>query len=76
MDEMRIKLSTKFMKNVLSGYLTKLIAKKFGVKASIQISDLDVELIDDRLYFHVNANGNIDSKSLLKASRIIEMEES
>lgn len=76
MDEMKIKLSTTFMKNALSNYLTKLIIKKFGVKALIQIDDLDVRLVDDKLYFHVNANGNVDSKSLLKASRIIEMEES
>ena len=46
MDEMRLKLSTKFMRNIVSKLISKLLSKELGYKVSIQLNDLDVWVIN------------------------------
>lgn len=46
MDELKVKLSTRFMRNIVSKLLSKLIYKKFGYKIDIRINELDIRMID------------------------------
>lgn len=45
MDEMRVKLSTKFMRTFVSKLISKAIYKKTGCKVTIQINNLDAWVI-------------------------------
>ena len=42
MDEMKVKLSTKFMRNIVSKLMSRAIYKKTGYKVDIQLDDLDI----------------------------------
>ena len=42
MDEMKIKLSTNFMRGLVSKLISKTIYKKLGYKIDIQLNDLDI----------------------------------
>ena len=72
MDEMKIKLSTKCMKNMVAKIILNVIFKSFGVKPVINISDLEAELKNGKIYFSINANGEIDQKVFVKIDRLLD----
>lgn len=72
MDEMKIKLSTKFMRGMVAKVLTKVIFNKFDIKPDISINGLEAELKDGKIRFHVDMNGVIDEDALLKITRLID----
>lgn len=66
MDEMKLRLSTKFMRGIVSKLMAKAIYKKYGYKVDIQLSELDVSFIDGEAEIEVNAAVRLDSKEFMK----------
>ena len=75
MDEMKIKLSTKLMRGIVAKLISKAIYKNIGVKPDIHISEIGVEMKDGKLHFHINADGEIDDRVLLKINRMVDFED-
>ena len=74
MDEMKLKLSTKFMRGMLAKIIAKVVFKKFGFKPELQINEIEAELKDGKIRFHINADGEIDEKVFIKVNQLIEEE--
>lgn len=72
MDEMKIKLSTKFMRDMVAKILSKVIFNKFGIKPNLNINDLAVEMKNGKIQFYIDMNGEIDDKVLMKVNRLID----
>lgn len=72
MDEMKIKLSTKFMRDMVAKILSKIIFNKFGIKPDLNINDLAVEMKNGKIQFYIDMNGEIDEKVLMKVNRLID----
>ena len=71
MDEMNIKLSTKFMRNIVSKLVSRVIYKKIGYKVDIRFNSLDVKFIDGETCVSANVEAKLNSdefKKILKAS--------
>lgn len=66
MDEMKLKLSTKFMKNIVSKLMARAIYKKYGYKVDVQLNELDVSFIDGEAEIEVNAAVKLDKKEFMK----------
>ena len=66
MDEMRIKLSTKLMRNLASKLLSKIIYQKLGYKVHIQLNDLDAHMVDGKVSVKINAEANLSSSEFSK----------
>jgi hypothetical protein len=66
MDEMFIKLKTKFMKKIVSKLLTKVIQSKLGYKINIQINDLEAELNNGEITLNVNLEAKMDEHEFTK----------
>lgn len=75
MDEMKIKLSTRLMRGIVAKIISKAIYKNIGVKPIINISELEAEMKDGKIRFHIDADGEIDQKVLLKIERIVDSED-
>ena len=75
MDEMKIKLSTRFMKGMVAKLISRAIYKNIGVKPDIHISEIEAEMKDGRIRFHINAGGEIDQKILLKIEQMVDSED-
>lgn len=75
MDEMKLKLSTKFMRGIIAKIISKSIYNKFGFKPKIQINEIEAEMKDGKICFHINADGEVDDKILLKISRLVDLED-
>ena len=61
-----MKLSTKFMKNVLSKLISKALYKKFGYKIDIRLNDINVEFIDGETNIHADVDLKLDKEEFAK----------
>ena len=66
MDEMRLKLSTNFMKSIVSKLIAKSIYKKYGCKVNIQLDELDINIIDGETTINANVEAKINSDEFRK----------
>lgn len=66
MDEMKLKLSTKVMKNILSKIIAKVLYKKLGYKVYIQLNDINVEFIDGETNIHADVDLRLDKEEFTK----------
>lgn len=66
LDEMKVKLSTKFMRNIVSKLIAKAIYKKFGYKVDIQLKDLDISVTNGEAKINTNVEVNIDNNEFMK----------
>ena len=74
MDEMRIKLSSKFMRNMVSKLIASLIRKKYGCKIDVVLNDLDVWAIDGDTNVKLNVEVKLKSDEFNKIMKSIEID--
>lgn len=72
MDEMRIKLSSNFMKGIASRLISRSIYKKTGCKVNIQLNDIDVWAIDGNTTIKLNVEANLKSDDFNKIMKSID----
>jgi hypothetical protein len=73
-DEFKVKLSTKFMRNIVAKLLAKAIQKKFGCKVKIQLNELDVRVINGDTNIKANVEVKLDSQEFMKIMEAIDMD--
>ena len=66
MDEMKLRLSTKWMRGLVSKLLTKVIYKKFGVKINLQINELDVSSINGNTNVKAGVEIKLNNEEFMK----------
>lgn len=71
MDELKMKLSTKFMRNIVSKLIAKAISKKIGYKVDIQLNDLDISVIDGDANINANVEVKINNEEFMKIMKSI-----
>jgi hypothetical protein len=74
MDEMKVKLSTKFMRGIVAKLISKAIQKKLGCKIDIQLNDLDISVIDGETKILTNVELKLESKEFMKIMKTIGAE--
>lgn len=74
MDELRFKLSTKFMKKIVSKLIARAIYKKYGYKVNIQLNEIDVWSIDGDTTVKLNVEAKIKSEEFNKIMKSIDSE--
>ena len=66
MDELKLKLSTKFMRGFIAKFIAKAIYKKVGYEIDIQLNEIEVETIDGKIRLHVNVDAELDNNEFVK----------
>lgn len=66
MDEMKLKLTTKFMRGIVSKLIERSIYKKYGYKVNVQLNDLDINIIDGETTINTNVEAKISSEEFKK----------
>jgi hypothetical protein len=75
MDEMKVKLSTKFMRGIVSKLIARSIKKKYGCKVDIQLNELDISMIDGETNISTNVDIKLDSEEFKKIMKQISSED-
>lgn len=65
MDELKLILPTKFMRNLVAKMIAKAIYKKTGYDINVQLNKVEVKTIDGRVHIHVDVDGDINSEDFV-----------
>ena len=74
MDEMKVKLSTKFMRNLASKLIARAIYSKYGCKVNIQLNDLDISIIDGETKISTNVDVKLESREFMKIIKSVGLD--
>ena len=74
MDEMKLKLTTGFMRNIVSKLLARYIYKKTGYKVDIKLNDLDIKYVDGETELKTKVEVKLNSKEFTKIIKSIGIE--
>ena len=66
MDEMKLKLTTKFMRGIVSKLIERSIYKKYGYRVNVQLNDLDIGVVDGETTINTNVEAKISSEEFKK----------
>ena len=64
MDEMKLNLSTEFMRGLISSLITRVIRRKLGHKVDVRLNELSAEVVNGQVRLHVNVDAKLDSDEL------------
>ena len=63
------KITSKVVRDVLNGFLTKIIKKKYGYDIDIQINDLDLRVVGGKVLLQLDANAEMTQDEFTKISK-------
>lgn len=74
MDEMKLKLSTKFMRGIVSKLISRMIYKNTGCKVDIQLNDLDILMFNGDTTVKMNVEARLKSDEFTKVMKSIGLD--
>ena len=74
MDELKLKLSTKFMRGIVANLVSKAIAKKVGYNIDILLNEVEVKNEDGKIHLHIDADAEIENGEFIKMLKSIGMD--
>ena len=72
MDELKLKLSTNFMKGIVAKLLSKLLFKKLGCKINIQLNEINIRSEGGNIYIHADVDTEMDRENLSKLVKLVD----
>lgn len=66
MDELKLNLSSKFMRGIVTKLIAKAIYKKTGYKIDVELNSINVEVVDGTAHIHADVDAEIDNNELKK----------
>lgn len=67
MDELKLILSTRFMRTIVTKILAKAIYKKTGYKVNVQINELKADTCDGKVRVHADIDAEMNGEDLMNA---------
>lgn len=65
MDELKMSLSTKFMKGIVTKIISKAILKKTGYDINIQLNEIKLETVDGKVCLHADVDAEINNEDFI-----------
>lgn len=62
MDELKLNLSTKFMRGIVTKLISKAIKKKYGYDIDILLNEVEIKSKDGKVYLHANVDAEVSSE--------------
>ena len=64
MDELKLRLSTKFMRGLVAKLISKMISKKLGYKVEIILNAIDVETDNGTTHLRMDVEAKVNNDEL------------
>lgn len=74
MDELKLKLSTKFMKGIVANLISKALVKKLGYDIDILLNEIEVKSEDGKIKLHIDADAEVENSEFVKMLKSIRMD--
>ena len=72
MDELKLNLSSKFMRGIVTKLIAKAIYKKTGYKIGVELNSINVEVVNGKTHIHADVDAEIDNEELMKIVKTIK----
>ena len=72
MDELRV--SSKFMRGIITKMVSKMIYKKLGYKVNIELNGIEVKVIDGMAHLHLDVDAEINKDELMKVIKSVGLD--
>ena len=72
MDELKLNLSSKLMRGIVTKLIAKAIYKKTGYKIEVELNSINVEVINGKAHIHADVDAEIDNEELMKIIKTIK----
>ena len=66
MDELKLNITTAFMKNLIAKMIAKMIQKKLGYSLDILLNQIEIKAADGKIRIHIDADAVTTNDDLLK----------
>lgn len=74
MDELKMKLSTKFMRGIVAKLISKAIYKKLGYEIDIQINEIEIRTEDGKIHLYTSVEADMKNEDFKNAIKSIGMD--
>lgn len=74
MDALKLNLTTKFMKGIVTKLISKAIFKKYGYKIDIVLNEIGVEVVNGKAYIHADVDAEVNNDELMKIVKSIGLD--
>lgn len=74
MDELKLKLSTKFMRGIVANLVSKALHKKLGYNIDILLNEIEVKNENGKIHLHIDADAEIENNEFVRMLRSIGMD--
>lgn len=74
MDEMKLNISSKFMRNIVGKLITKMVKKKLGYRIDVDLNELNIEVINETAHVHANIDLGVNNEEFKKITRVLAKE--
>lgn len=71
---MKLKLSTKFMRNIVAKLISKAVFKKVGCEIDIQLNEVRLENKDGKTTIHLDVDGELTNEEFMKLIKKIGLD--
>ena len=71
MDEMKLKLSTKFMRGIVANLISNAILKKVGYDIDVQLNEVHVTTENGKIKLHANVDAEVTNEEFVKIIKSI-----
>lgn len=65
MDELKMSLSTKFMRSIVTKIISKAIFKKTGYNINIQLNEVKLETVDSKVCIHADVDAEVNNEDFI-----------
>lgn len=74
MDELKLNLTTNFMKSIISKFIARSIRKKLGCQIDVLVNQISVTAIDGKIHIHADLDAETTNEDLMKMIKTIGLD--
>lgn len=74
MDEMKIRLSTKFMRGIITKLISRAIFNKYGYSIDIQLKEIEMENKEGKITIHANVDAEMETEVFAKIVKTVGLD--
>lgn len=74
MDELKLKLSTRIMRGLVSKLIAKLISKKTGYDINIQLREIEISNEEDKIRVHADLDADMSNDDFVRLLKSIGLD--
>lgn len=74
MDELKLKLSTKFMRGIVTKLISKAIYKKYGYKVDIVLNQIEIKTENGKVRLHADVDAEVNNEEFIKIVKSVGLD--